>query len=661
MKQQFFFKLLLLLLAIGSTSAKNNVSAQIVPTRYHIYTYNPSSPHVNPFKKKGSTGITWAQHMQNVANDNLTSYMDPVVASYDKYLTEAAYCINFNRAFLGITSDVTLAQAQKILLDCKGVLVTVPGGVMYVLGIDPSTGKVACFLNPAYTEVAMLEYTSPFNGNKVYVSKYSGKDEECCINLIIDLQPRTGPTATVVHDLDTVYIDKTVFVHDQDVYTTNYYTEEVYETNYGGSWFPTQPMYYGPGYYMMPFNLCQPVFGCQPTYRCNSGGIACAMVPATPENKTVIDIYIEINNTNIINNNTVQVVHPDQPRPTPTTPLYNNTGGSGEQANNGGGGGDHPVVTTPTGNDNGGGAGDGTVNDSGTGDGANNSGGAGKKENNNGANGLGTSAAAALSANSLAKQRTIQPASLANSATASAQDEQPYSSGIDLARTAKANTTADSRPASANIYNSSNEKKYVDTRYSNGNTQNVNANQQRTVERTAPQQTLPTRTVQQYLADQARARDEQLQAQNSQQYSNDQPSPNYNQQYSSDQPRPNYGQQYQGSPYRPNYDQQRNNNGRTNYDNANYRGNYGNQGNAQHGTTTNYDVNRTKPQVNYNQPKTNSYDLQRQQRSPNQPTGTSNMNVQRQQRPDVQRGGGSSQQMNAARPPMRTTAPKVGR
>lgn len=363
-----FFITFLLAAAMLFVSKTQAQSVSVDGTKYPRVTTSMVHTTLNPFKKKGAGALTWAQHKVNVNADKL-DYLDPVIGGKSGYLAEAAYCFNFNHSIIGY-KQLAPEQAQYILNHSDVVTRNVAAGQLLVLGINPATGKINCFLNPEYTEVQLVEYTAE-NGVKMYVSKYSGYGPECCINLVIDLYPRypeggkekPGPEPVAPTP------SKTSVKYGDTYITNNYY----YETYNQGSWQHTEYIPYIPqGYYMIPLSVGVDICGYTPQYRCQCQGQTYCLYPVS-QNKTVVQNYITINNTTNIN---IITPTPDIPRPIPE-PVRpgTNTGGSGDVTDNhnGAGGGDHPGGAGSTG-------GGGTTGDNsgGTGTGGNNTGGAGK-------------------------------------------------------------------------------------------------------------------------------------------------------------------------------------------------------------------------------------------------------------------------------------------
>lgn len=372
-----------LIVFIGTNQKTNAQQVNVADiTRYQHFTYNPSNPHVNPFKLNGTAGMTWDQHMQNVQANTMT-YMGSPVNTELKYMNEAAYCLNFNRAAMGYSVDFIGANAEFFFVSGKEVtLYDFPAGRLFVLGRLVSGTGLGGFLNPHYDSITLVEATSSKNGAKVYISKHCGSGKECCINLVIDLYPRTQ-RGEIQYIHDTLIIDHTTIIHDRDVYNTNVYPRETFYARSGPDWFPIplpQIQFCQPGYYMMPMTACMPIFRCQPPYYSRYRGQEYAMVPKTPANVTIFNNYLSVHHvTNVTNNKTtivnvtqqlpvvvVVVVHPEVPRPA-DVPLYNNTGGAGDGLNETAGGGDVP-------------GGDTSTSTGGGGTGYDNTGGVGKKE-----------------------------------------------------------------------------------------------------------------------------------------------------------------------------------------------------------------------------------------------------------------------------------------
>ena len=353
--KQFFVIVLMMTMSFISEKAFSTPNV-----KYDMFTYDPQHPHLNPFKKIGAGGITWADHMVNVNTDRL-SYMDPIIGHKWTYLGEAAYCMNVNdnNMAIGASGPFNATQAQWVLERGTPVIRNIPAGQLLVLGVNPATGKLGCFLNPEYREVAMIEYTAP-NGVSIYVSKYSGEGKECCINLCIDLAPRhatVSPTVTVVRDAPNTTINNYYYN------STSYSNVEYYN--------PTTFMW-EPLWRPIAFNACICPMGCgmsmylgfcgeSPRCRYRQGGCT-------------YEVYQVTNNvTNIVNNYNITANNPPQ---VPPSRPGTNTGGGGSTGTNTGGGG---------GNQNTGGSGlalhapGAGVNSVGNGNGSQNGGGSGAK------------------------------------------------------------------------------------------------------------------------------------------------------------------------------------------------------------------------------------------------------------------------------------------
>ena len=351
-----------LLLAQQQTTYAVNVNN----VKYRIFTYNPASPTVNPFKKHETFTITWADHAVNVANDNLY-YMNYPMNSKTSYLTEAMYCWNQNSdAFGYVISD--FANAASILKNGKPVIEeNFPAGRLLVLGINPSNNHLEAFYNPFYKKVELIEYTTS-NGTKIYLSKYSGEGKECCINLVIDLYPRVPntpnpPQPPTPGKSDTTYN----YNYDYNQYDIYYHypnaqhEEFTYYDNRRGWVFIPQVVMPRVPMFIMPWDLfvsCMPLRF--PRFCCYSGGRKYGMCVKTPEtekivqaNNTNITLNVTVNNSTTINNNITIPVIQEVPRPEVPRPggMYNTGGGGDVTANNtDGGGGDTPSGTgNPTG------------------------------------------------------------------------------------------------------------------------------------------------------------------------------------------------------------------------------------------------------------------------------------------------------------------------
>jgi hypothetical protein len=353
-------KFLVIMFAILTMVSEKAFNQTVPAVKYRVYTYDPQHPHVNPFKMVGQPAITWAVHNTNV-DANRLYYFDPVVRPKWSYLNEAAYCMNFNITAIGGHTALDSSEAQWILQNGTPVIRNIPAGQLLVLGIDPSTNKLACFLNPEYHEVSMIEYTAP-NGTSIYISKYSGEGKECCINLVIDLAPRMSsqpPTAKVIHDeVGTTVVNN---YYDNRSYSNveRYdYATQMWQPAYIPSYYPSYFCPIGCGMSMW-FGSC----GCSPSYCCNYGGRRCEVYPVNVQTTNIYNNY-----TNYYNTTYNTVTPPTPPNQTPPTPRGTNTGGGGSTPggnNNNGGGGDPPGGRNTTG---------------GGGTNTNNTGGSGKKE-----------------------------------------------------------------------------------------------------------------------------------------------------------------------------------------------------------------------------------------------------------------------------------------
>ncbi len=312
---KFFITLLsTLLLVFGAQSTKAQTSAK----------------NLNPFKKDGvgnKVAIERFQSaVQNAINGNESEWNSLIRVSFDDY------CVLVKNNVTSGYKTVTVGEAEYMLLHSK--LVT-----RHIQTSEKIWGVTASGALDYYTidhdfDGAVLVYEYADNrGNLIQV-------ELCLWECFNPKQVRyqiAPPTTTAV---ETVYVDRIVY-RDREVIREPqvvYQQPTTYYTRSGFDWTVLLSLpVWTPGYYCIPMNRCQSIFGYLPQYRCNYQGQQCGLYPVNQQTTTIVNNYVTVN-VNNTNNTVINVINPPTQTPRPT-PTYVNTGGGGVTATNTGGGG----------------------------------------------------------------------------------------------------------------------------------------------------------------------------------------------------------------------------------------------------------------------------------------------------------------------------------
>lgn len=411
--KQFFVKIVLLLLVIVGTQQKTNAESD--------------HKNLNPFKQKTVSpakvaSATWNSAAEKAAKGDESEWKKLVSCSYVDYAT-----LVYDNLAAGdntiVKSDINymLSHTSLAIRHIK------KGDKIWGIKAD---GTFDYYLALSDFDCDVLVYkTTDSAGNTIEIDIAIWD----CFNPKVYVRTETKPDVVTVTRIDTQYIVQTV---EKPVYYKEYVQADGYQVYSQGSYYPVQqPVYYPQGYFMFPIPQCVPLFGCQPTYTCWSGGVQCGMYPRTPQNNQTVNVSVNVTNVIIVNNTNTNnnTVVTETPRPTPVRPTPTGviTGGSGETATVNGGGGDYPVTTTGTvsGGDGTGGSGSGSVI----------TGGSGKME-------------APLTRLNASRNPTTTTANVGNASRprTESQDNQFYSPKIDLVRTQSAPNSSVSNRTSAN-------------------------------------------------------------------------------------------------------------------------------------------------------------------------------------------------------------------
>lgn len=343
-----FFIMLTAIFLIASTKAETSSSA------------------LNPFKQNGvSVKValeTFTSAVTSASGGDMTAWNKLVRVPFDKYVELVRSNVS------AYQPGVSTKEVRYMLANSKLVARRVHKGEK-IGGVSPN-GQPDYYIAMFDFDCAMLTYE--------YFDQQAGKNIQIDLAIWECFNPKEARkhfAETCQSRTDTLLIREPYPVDRERVVYRDVYQQQtqpqqvVYETIYQDRWYPTQIPFQPQGWFTVPLPLFFRMFGCQPTFRCNSGGVQCGMMPVNQTTNTIVNNYIT-NNSNVTVNNTIQVVHPDRPRP-----IGINTGGGGVQATNTGGGG--------VGAGNNGGGGDfpnntGTNTTGGGGTGSQNTGGAGK-------------------------------------------------------------------------------------------------------------------------------------------------------------------------------------------------------------------------------------------------------------------------------------------